>query len=135
MSKAQHTTSIEDALRRADAVLTVLAEELREELPPLMSAVPRSTAPQSAASRANAAGALRQLDASLPELEMLEGDAQTQATDWTRRAERALDEGRALLAAQARSRAADAERRVSEYASEISAIRTLLREWSDVLSS
>jgi hypothetical protein len=135
MPTARQTTAIDDALRHADAVLTVLAEELHQDLPPMMSAAQGGATPRSAASRARAAGALRQLDATLPGLEMLQEDAETQATDSTRRAERAQAEGGTELAARAHALAADAERRASEYASEISAIRTLLREWSDVLSS
>ena len=125
--------SLTQALHRAEAVLNVLDEDLRQVAPLLQPPPDASGTELSAETRSRAEADLQAMERDLHQLEELAASAKHEAREWERRAALASEEGREDFTEQARVRVAEELRRGESFAAEIRAARALVNEWSAYL--
>lgn len=116
--------SLAEAVRRLNALVRVLDEDLRDfEVP---NSIPEGLRDLSGEDGAAARGAIRLVEASLEQLERPAVEARRGAQDWLVRERRAKEGGHSALARQAHRRAEQEEEKAAAYEREIAAMRELL---------
>jgi hypothetical protein len=118
--------SLEEAVRRVQALINVLDEDLRVPSPPIPT--PENISHLRGQAAADARSALRFLAHSVDEMERYVAEARQAADDWRRRSSAAWDSGHYFLAAQARQRIVEMERDLHLYEEEVAAACQLLRQ-------
>jgi len=121
--------SLPEAVLRARALVAVLDEALCAPSPPV--SLPERLTHLTGKAGVEARLSLRFLAHSLEELDRYLAEARESADGWRRRSSAAFDRGEYFLAAQARHRAAEAERELELYEQEIAAARQLLAQCTD----
>jgi hypothetical protein len=121
--------SLPEAVLRVRALIAVLDEDLR--IPGPAVSLPERLDHLTGRAAVEARSALRFLAHSVEKLELYLDDARQSADGWRRRSSAAFDRGEYFLAAQARQRAAEAEKDLELYEQEIAAARQLLKQCSE----
>ena len=121
-------------LRRAEAVVNVLSEDLGQPLPRIHPPGAAERIELTEVAQARARAELQAVERDLHRLESLAHGAEYDAREWQERAARAQAEGRVDAAAHAQLQASQSLREANDYAGEIRDARALVEEWSIYLA-